>query len=167
MDTWHCLLVTVLSYNRINVLYIHNDGATNTNIQEHSEITTYQHSAEEIEIIRTLCRCHHCTCCSINTWKHKQGSCLVKKSLDRLSLIHISEPTRLLSISYAVFCLKKKHDLSSLAKNSNLYGGRYLVFSKKKLFEEQDNRFSVNRLTTKRYALQKNSDFCQTWQLKG
>ena len=24
-----------------------------------------------------------------------------------LSLIHISEPTRLLSISYAVFCLKK------------------------------------------------------------
>eukprot|EP00658_Telonema_sp_P-2_P065516 TRINITY_DN54737_c0_g1_i1.p1 TRINITY_DN54737_c0_g1~~TRINITY_DN54737_c0_g1_i1.p1 ORF type:complete len:638 (+),score=150.25 TRINITY_DN54737_c0_g1_i1:216-2129(+) len=30
-----------------------------------------------------------------------------------LSLIHISEPTRLLSISYAVFCLKKK-------KNSNL-----------------------------------------------
>src|SRR5678815_5762140 len=29
------------------------------------------------------------------------------KELD-LSLIHISEPTRLLSISYAVFCLKKK-----------------------------------------------------------
>eukprot|EP00658_Telonema_sp_P-2_P072002 TRINITY_DN61195_c0_g1_i1.p1 TRINITY_DN61195_c0_g1~~TRINITY_DN61195_c0_g1_i1.p1 ORF type:complete len:678 (-),score=201.37 TRINITY_DN61195_c0_g1_i1:92-2125(-) len=27
---------------------------------------------------------------------------------DNLSLIHISEPTRLLSISYAVFCLKKK-----------------------------------------------------------
>ena len=26
----------------------------------------------------------------------------------RLSLIHISEPTRLLSISYAVFCLKTK-----------------------------------------------------------
>eukprot|EP00658_Telonema_sp_P-2_P037371 TRINITY_DN26880_c0_g1_i2.p1 TRINITY_DN26880_c0_g1~~TRINITY_DN26880_c0_g1_i2.p1 ORF type:complete len:165 (-),score=54.32 TRINITY_DN26880_c0_g1_i2:60-554(-) len=31
-----------------------------------------------------------------------------------LSLIHISEPTRLLSISYAVFCLKKK-------KNKNKY----------------------------------------------
>src|SRR5678815_3857302 len=29
-------------------------------------------------------------------------------ALRRLSLIHISEPTRLLSISYAVFCLKKK-----------------------------------------------------------
>eukprot|EP00658_Telonema_sp_P-2_P056939 TRINITY_DN45401_c0_g1_i2.p1 TRINITY_DN45401_c0_g1~~TRINITY_DN45401_c0_g1_i2.p1 ORF type:complete len:158 (+),score=7.40 TRINITY_DN45401_c0_g1_i2:189-662(+) len=27
---------------------------------------------------------------------------------EMLSLIHISEPTRLLSISYAVFCLKKK-----------------------------------------------------------
>src|SRR5678816_3994821 len=28
--------------------------------------------------------------------------------MQKLSLIHISEPTRLLSISYAVFCLKKK-----------------------------------------------------------
>ena len=27
-----------------------------------------------------------------------------------LSLLHISEPTRLLSISYAVFCLKTKHN---------------------------------------------------------
>src|SRR5674536_375042 len=36
--------------------------------------------------------------------------------LHALSLIHISEPTRLLSISYAVFCLKKKkrmHELST------------------------------------------------------
>eukprot|EP00658_Telonema_sp_P-2_P064634 TRINITY_DN5376_c0_g1_i17.p3 TRINITY_DN5376_c0_g1~~TRINITY_DN5376_c0_g1_i17.p3 ORF type:complete len:107 (-),score=19.09 TRINITY_DN5376_c0_g1_i17:106-426(-) len=33
--------------------------------------------------------------------KHKRHSL-------NLSLIHISEPTRLLSISYAVFCLKKK-----------------------------------------------------------
>src|SRR5678815_4168849 len=35
----------------------------------------------------------------------------LKRQLDaigELSLIHISEPTRLLSISYAVFCLKKK-----------------------------------------------------------
>eukprot|EP00658_Telonema_sp_P-2_P045487 TRINITY_DN33454_c0_g1_i1.p1 TRINITY_DN33454_c0_g1~~TRINITY_DN33454_c0_g1_i1.p1 ORF type:complete len:103 (-),score=23.45 TRINITY_DN33454_c0_g1_i1:72-380(-) len=29
--------------------------------------------------------------------------------VQELSLIHISEPTRLLSISYAVFCLKKKN----------------------------------------------------------
>eukprot|EP00658_Telonema_sp_P-2_P047495 TRINITY_DN36130_c0_g1_i1.p2 TRINITY_DN36130_c0_g1~~TRINITY_DN36130_c0_g1_i1.p2 ORF type:complete len:103 (+),score=28.91 TRINITY_DN36130_c0_g1_i1:151-459(+) len=32
---------------------------------------------------------------------------MMEKGSD-LSLIHISEPTRLLSISYAVFCLKKK-----------------------------------------------------------
>ena len=31
----------------------------------------------------------------------------LKVDLDRLSLIHISEPTRPLYISYAVFCLKK------------------------------------------------------------
>src|SRR5678815_4332787 len=31
----------------------------------------------------------------------------MKGNAYRLSLIHISEPTRLLSISYAVFCLKK------------------------------------------------------------
>ncbi|CZR85338.1 hypothetical protein CDFC105_30038 [Clostridioides difficile] len=30
--------------------------------------------------------------------------------VNNLSLIHISEPTRLLSISYAVFCLKKKYN---------------------------------------------------------
>jgi len=32
----------------------------------------------------------------------------VGAATERLSLIHISEPTRLLSISYSVFCLKKK-----------------------------------------------------------
>ena len=36
-----------------------------------------------------------------------QGPSKLEDSLN-LSLIHISEPTRLLSISYAVFCLKKK-----------------------------------------------------------
>eukprot|EP00658_Telonema_sp_P-2_P039047 TRINITY_DN27915_c0_g1_i1.p1 TRINITY_DN27915_c0_g1~~TRINITY_DN27915_c0_g1_i1.p1 ORF type:complete len:436 (-),score=81.27 TRINITY_DN27915_c0_g1_i1:25-1332(-) len=35
-----------------------------------------------------------------------------------LSLIHISEPTRLLSISYAVFCLKKKKTNTSLSNMS-------------------------------------------------
>ena len=33
---------------------------------------------------------------------------LVTSSIFTLSLIHISEPTRLGMISYAVFCLKKK-----------------------------------------------------------
>eukprot|EP00658_Telonema_sp_P-2_P083570 TRINITY_DN9094_c0_g1_i1.p1 TRINITY_DN9094_c0_g1~~TRINITY_DN9094_c0_g1_i1.p1 ORF type:complete len:167 (+),score=26.40 TRINITY_DN9094_c0_g1_i1:128-628(+) len=36
-----------------------------------------------------------------------------------LSLIHISEPTRLLSISYAVFCLKKKKIKSKKQMNTN------------------------------------------------
>eukprot|EP00658_Telonema_sp_P-2_P056704 TRINITY_DN45141_c0_g1_i2.p1 TRINITY_DN45141_c0_g1~~TRINITY_DN45141_c0_g1_i2.p1 ORF type:complete len:138 (-),score=19.33 TRINITY_DN45141_c0_g1_i2:92-505(-) len=34
-----------------------------------------------------------------------------------LSLIHISEPTRLLSISYAVFCLKKKNKHYQISTN--------------------------------------------------
>ena len=33
----------------------------------------------------------------------------VVSEVHKLSLIHISEPTRLLSTSYAVFCLKKKN----------------------------------------------------------
>ena len=36
------------------------------------------------------------------------GDCVRSLLAQDLSLIHISEPTRLLSISYAVFCLKKK-----------------------------------------------------------
>src|SRR5678815_4632292 len=38
----------------------------------------------------------------------KQEESLSTIGVSILSLIHISEPTRLLSISYAVFCLKKK-----------------------------------------------------------
>ena len=34
-------------------------------------------------------------------------------SVQRLSLIHISEPTRQAEISYAVFCLKKKNQYTS------------------------------------------------------
>ena len=41
---------------------------------------------------------------AVGVWWHGSGTHL------RLSLIHISEPTRLLSISYAVFCLKKKNE---------------------------------------------------------
>eukprot|EP00658_Telonema_sp_P-2_P071348 TRINITY_DN60618_c0_g1_i1.p2 TRINITY_DN60618_c0_g1~~TRINITY_DN60618_c0_g1_i1.p2 ORF type:complete len:120 (-),score=30.63 TRINITY_DN60618_c0_g1_i1:99-458(-) len=37
-----------------------------------------------------------------------------------LSLIHISEPTRLLSISYAVFCLKKKKKYVSCTEKSDV-----------------------------------------------
>eukprot|EP00658_Telonema_sp_P-2_P004770 TRINITY_DN11778_c0_g1_i3.p1 TRINITY_DN11778_c0_g1~~TRINITY_DN11778_c0_g1_i3.p1 ORF type:complete len:127 (-),score=2.72 TRINITY_DN11778_c0_g1_i3:66-446(-) len=38
----------------------------------------------------------------------KHEACRKGLPTTHLSLIHISEPTRLLSISYAVFCLKKK-----------------------------------------------------------
>src|SRR5678816_4861281 len=38
----------------------------------------------------------------------KRGGKIWIRVFPDLSLIHISEPTRLLSISYAVFCLKKK-----------------------------------------------------------
>eukprot|EP00658_Telonema_sp_P-2_P058407 TRINITY_DN46887_c0_g1_i1.p1 TRINITY_DN46887_c0_g1~~TRINITY_DN46887_c0_g1_i1.p1 ORF type:complete len:151 (+),score=29.16 TRINITY_DN46887_c0_g1_i1:116-568(+) len=39
-----------------------------------------------------------------------------------LSLIHISEPTRLLSISYAVFCLKKKNIKKTQTTRTNKIG---------------------------------------------
>eukprot|EP00658_Telonema_sp_P-2_P013310 TRINITY_DN15041_c0_g1_i2.p2 TRINITY_DN15041_c0_g1~~TRINITY_DN15041_c0_g1_i2.p2 ORF type:complete len:173 (-),score=37.03 TRINITY_DN15041_c0_g1_i2:75-593(-) len=45
---------------------------------------------------------------SIRTTTTTTMSSLMVLIVLRLSLIHISEPTRLLSISYAVFCLKKK-----------------------------------------------------------
>eukprot|EP00658_Telonema_sp_P-2_P036785 TRINITY_DN26538_c0_g1_i1.p1 TRINITY_DN26538_c0_g1~~TRINITY_DN26538_c0_g1_i1.p1 ORF type:complete len:221 (-),score=39.06 TRINITY_DN26538_c0_g1_i1:40-702(-) len=41
--------------------------------------------------------------------------------VDTLSLIHISEPTRLLSISYAVFCLKKKKKKAKKQTNNSNY----------------------------------------------
>ena len=43
---------------------------------------------------------------------------VVPESNMPLSLIHISEPTRLLSTSYAVFCLKKKIQLAIFQCNS-------------------------------------------------
>eukprot|EP00658_Telonema_sp_P-2_P033371 TRINITY_DN24508_c0_g1_i1.p1 TRINITY_DN24508_c0_g1~~TRINITY_DN24508_c0_g1_i1.p1 ORF type:complete len:286 (-),score=101.68 TRINITY_DN24508_c0_g1_i1:7-864(-) len=43
---------------------------------------------------------------------------IIAKTAGGLSLIHISEPTRLLSISYAVFCLKKKKKKKKQKKNN-------------------------------------------------
>eukprot|EP00658_Telonema_sp_P-2_P043843 TRINITY_DN31723_c0_g1_i2.p1 TRINITY_DN31723_c0_g1~~TRINITY_DN31723_c0_g1_i2.p1 ORF type:complete len:222 (-),score=67.80 TRINITY_DN31723_c0_g1_i2:36-701(-) len=46
---------------------------------------------------------------SAKKWQIQECVALVPQCAEgELSLIHISEPTRLLSISYAVFCLKKK-----------------------------------------------------------
>ncbi len=42
--------------------------------------------------------------------ERKRGERTGLDTLVVLSLIHISEPTRLRRISYAVFCLKKKRD---------------------------------------------------------
>ena len=39
--------------------------------------------------------------------------------MDALSLIHISEPTRLGMISYAVFCLKKKKTLNKKTRSTS------------------------------------------------
>eukprot|EP00658_Telonema_sp_P-2_P017134 TRINITY_DN16632_c0_g1_i4.p1 TRINITY_DN16632_c0_g1~~TRINITY_DN16632_c0_g1_i4.p1 ORF type:complete len:253 (-),score=62.87 TRINITY_DN16632_c0_g1_i4:18-776(-) len=44
------------------------------------------------------------------------------RKIRHLSLIHISEPTRLLSISYAVFCLKKKKKKHTKKKKSHSVG---------------------------------------------
>eukprot|EP00658_Telonema_sp_P-2_P009301 TRINITY_DN13489_c0_g1_i1.p1 TRINITY_DN13489_c0_g1~~TRINITY_DN13489_c0_g1_i1.p1 ORF type:complete len:120 (+),score=22.18 TRINITY_DN13489_c0_g1_i1:177-536(+) len=58
-----------------------------------------------------VCNCH--SCYSLGERRGCSAALLwfaivtVVTALE-LSLIHISEPTRLLSISYAVFCLKKK-----------------------------------------------------------
>src|SRR5450756_2671243 len=41
-------------------------------------------------------------------WRAPSRSRLITGAVSALSLIHISEPTRLGMISYAVFCLKKK-----------------------------------------------------------
>eukprot|EP00658_Telonema_sp_P-2_P055513 TRINITY_DN44125_c0_g1_i1.p1 TRINITY_DN44125_c0_g1~~TRINITY_DN44125_c0_g1_i1.p1 ORF type:complete len:189 (-),score=44.11 TRINITY_DN44125_c0_g1_i1:31-597(-) len=49
-----------------------------------------------------LARCSHLMKISKNSFNPPP-------KVESLSLIHISEPTRLLSISYAVFCLKKKN----------------------------------------------------------
>src|SRR5450756_2905999 len=43
----------------------------------------------------------------------------------RLSLIHISEPTRLGMISYAVFCLKKKKKTTSRTRTTGRQSNSY------------------------------------------
>ena len=69
----------------------------------------------EAEMTRRLIRAAQNPC--VHILGHLTGRLLLEREpsavdaravIDALSLIHISEPTRLLSISYAVFCLKKK-----------------------------------------------------------
>src|SRR5674536_380895 len=70
------------------------------NLNIHKEKSFYEtFSEEEAKKILDKIEFHY-------TPKH--ASWLNAAEIEILSLIHISEPTRLLSISYAVFCLKKK-----------------------------------------------------------
>ena len=60
-----------------------------------------------------------------------------------LSLIHISEPTRLLSISYAVFCLKKKKKRT----RNHTYTNKSVVKDKPKLIEHLNTKPSDYKIT--------------------
>src|SRR5450759_5888959 len=69
-----------------------------------------------------------------NRWDHRIASAMTADAVTAalahtnrpvrlvgaLSLIHISEPTRLGMISYAVFCLKKKKKKSKRNRNKNI-----------------------------------------------
>ena len=55
-----------------------------------------------------------------------------------LSLIHISEPTRLGMISYAVFCLKKKKNTQINAHGKDSYFVRRLLSAKKNCENERN-----------------------------
>ena len=56
-----------------------------------------------------------------------------------LSLIHISEPTRLLSISYAVFCLKKKKQIKKKLKNLIKQKINQKITNTRKQYEQRTN----------------------------
>ena len=78
--------------------------------------TTHNRKAHRTICIHNINRCNGCKAmffhhtqmrCSISTAATICRVTFHDSTFD-LSLIHISKPTRLLSISYAVFCLKKK-----------------------------------------------------------
>ncbi|CUX71145.1 hypothetical protein BN3590_04221 [Clostridium sp. C105KSO15] len=56
---------------------------------------------------------------SCNIYYEIADSQLTKEELE-LSLIHISEPTRLGMISYAVFCLKKKKNTHPATSDTSI-----------------------------------------------
>ena len=60
-----------------------------------------------------------------------------------LSLIHISEPTRLLSISYAVFCLKKKN----LNINTHYNKKKYNIHTKLLQVDSIHCKTTIDRIT--------------------
>src|SRR5665254_9823 len=57
--------------------------------------------------------------------------------MSTLSLIHISEPTRLLSISYAVFCLRKRIGFKAELLDNRLEGDPIATMTTEHTFDIQ------------------------------
>eukprot|EP00658_Telonema_sp_P-2_P073622 TRINITY_DN6271_c0_g1_i5.p1 TRINITY_DN6271_c0_g1~~TRINITY_DN6271_c0_g1_i5.p1 ORF type:complete len:103 (-),score=43.56 TRINITY_DN6271_c0_g1_i5:72-380(-) len=72
--------------------------------------------ARELELMRYSLGFDRLQLAISDGWRNR----VLRRAMRTLSLIHISEPTRLLSISYAVFCLKKKKKKKNNNKLNNL-----------------------------------------------
>eukprot|EP00658_Telonema_sp_P-2_P009514 TRINITY_DN13552_c0_g1_i4.p1 TRINITY_DN13552_c0_g1~~TRINITY_DN13552_c0_g1_i4.p1 ORF type:complete len:165 (-),score=48.20 TRINITY_DN13552_c0_g1_i4:67-561(-) len=81
-------------------------------VQDLSNLVHYSDLCSQSEAVDQLCDDYQDSILVQIGYMQLKSSSLFASDRDfvflQLSLIHISEPTRLLSISYAVFCLKKK-----------------------------------------------------------
>src|SRR5665254_20381 len=83
----------------------------------------------------TRVRCRQRQMCIRDSWKTwdplsgGHSTVYVFNWKQNLSLIHISEPTRLLSTSYAVFCLKKKNKNKFHKKFNHFNSPPYLLIA--------------------------------------
>ena len=98
----------VQSYAQTFALQVKNDQITYLNDDRGNRILDfstcgYKSSEQDIPSVRNVV---------FVPWKAGDNTARIQRAIDYvaslLSLIHISEPTRLGMISYAVFCLKKK-----------------------------------------------------------
>ena len=80
-------------------------------------LTKMRHAVEQGILVLNVTQCH---AGSVDMEKYENGLKLKQVGVVSLSLIHISEPTRLLSISYAVFCLKKQNTLIHVVSDHEL-----------------------------------------------
>src|SRR5678816_1762093 len=99
------LIVTVSS----STVFAQTDRQTVVNIPFHFTVSDRAMPAGEYLIRRN--RKDTDTVWVIQHKKTGKAVVMLTRAVQALSLIHISEPTRLLSISYAVFCLKKKNTI--------------------------------------------------------
>eukprot|EP00658_Telonema_sp_P-2_P060285 TRINITY_DN49239_c0_g1_i1.p1 TRINITY_DN49239_c0_g1~~TRINITY_DN49239_c0_g1_i1.p1 ORF type:complete len:111 (-),score=15.44 TRINITY_DN49239_c0_g1_i1:53-385(-) len=96
---WCCKVITSLKQNMATTERL---GTGQSTAQQYSNTLLYE---RQLELVSTVLN-------DVDTLCHRvKHHCFsdVDRVVYNLSLIHISEPTRLLSISYAVFCLKKKN----------------------------------------------------------